>query len=153
MLKKRKHIKHHRIQRKTKMRGLSWISVLIGIIALSILLGGFILLPKFQVSETPGNNSIVQPITGCTSGDNLHLCTFNVITVTPLPPTPPPANTNQGTSNWQGGNNNSHGGSYGGGGSYEGGSSNEPYQGNYSGGGSGGGGGGSGGGGGGPPPL
>lgn len=86
---------HKKIRSKTKKiklnRGLSWLSILLVIIGLSILMGGFVFLPKFSRDNTTDNTqSIVQPDPDCSKGDNLHLCTFNLITVTPSPMPPSP---------------------------------------------------------------
>ena len=148
--------KQHR--KRTSFLGLSWLSILLVVGALSLVLGGVMFRPNSPRS-TAMSNTVLLPEEGCDSQNNLHLCTFRMVTITPSPqPTSPPfpTGTNNGNNN---GNNNGYNGGYNGGGNYSGGGgnggSNPPPSngGGNSGGGSNSGGGGSGGTGGGAPPL
>lgn len=75
--------KNNKRQYKKNTFGLSWISVVIIVGALSVGMGGFMFLSKSARTPIP-EEYIVIPDPSCT-GDNLHLCTFRIVTVTPSP--------------------------------------------------------------------
>ncbi len=86
-------IKYH--PKNTLYKGISWISILIAVALGSLVIGGFLFIPSTK--RTPITTEYVTiPDPSC-EGNNLHLCTFIVVTVTPTPrPTRTPNDDNGG---------------------------------------------------------
>jgi hypothetical protein len=67
-----------------RARGVSWISIILAIAVGSIVIGGFLFIPstnrKYITNEYV---TIYDP--DCGEGENLHLCSFVIVTVTPTP--------------------------------------------------------------------
>ena len=93
-----KHIKNKKI---LKAKGIGWISIILAIAAGSLVIGGFLFIPNTPRTRIT-TEYITIPDPSC-EGDNLHACTFIVVTVTP---TPRPTRTPDDDDENNNGNNN-----------------------------------------------
>lgn len=66
-----------------KAKGIGWVSIILAIAAGSLVIGGFLFIPNTPRTRIT-SEYITIPDPSC-EGDNLHACTFIVVTVTPTP--------------------------------------------------------------------
>lgn len=66
-----------------KARGIGWISIILVVALGSLVVGGFMFIPKTK--RTPVTSEYITITQPACEGDNLHACTFIIVTVTPSP--------------------------------------------------------------------
>lgn len=86
-MKKKPSLSHKsrlRIKKKLlKARGIGWISIILAVALGSLVVGGFMFIPNTK--RTPVTNEYITITQPACDGDNLHACSFIIVTVTPSP--------------------------------------------------------------------